>query len=983
MNKITWISIYLALLGALVLFGLVGCGKNEVQEFNSCDDGELSGAETDVDCGGPTCDACGLGKACLEGRDCESGFCEGGSCVASECQEGLTQCDGVCVNTQSDPGHCGGCGEACDPGQTCDAGECFGGGTLSISFVAPTEVDGAVLDRDWTEVAVAVTSDSQASAFIDWNNTLAGYWAFNEGDGLAVGDRSSHTNGGSMENGPLWAAGKFGGALSFDGVDDRVVISNDASLDITGPITIEAWIKPAEPQEACDGEGRNRGVVAKCDGEAASENKCSWQFRYGAPGDCYLGFMFKDASGTYQWVTVGRSLAVDQWVHVAGTFDGAEAKCYLDGIETDSAPLAGILGSDARLFVGDGGYGTYFSGVIDEVRIHGRALSAAEVAAARDANSTMTRRFDALAGGSYSYQAFATDVGGNFASTEARTVTVEAGDPCLGVACSDHGTCVLVGEQASCVCDPGYHDEGLECVEDGEVIEDPVYTPTYFVSTSGDDSSSGTDPDHPWETLAKVESMASTFVPGDVIAFKRGDAWYESLRYGGPDGSSSDPIIFTSYGTGERPVISGWGVFSGTWEDQGNNKWRMASSGASRLWKDDVEMKKTCNVSFGHAWDEFGPEYTWLYDEGYFYHYSVTDPNSSVFSGSVRYTLMGFNDKSYIDIVGMAVEYGGHAVDVDNGSHMRIRYCTLGKGCGKAISANDSDNFLVERCTIDADFRLKFEGVESYTGTDYRGVSDAIGGYGDCTAWEIRYNDFINWAHAGYGARANYTRIHHNYFNSPDLDYSRAVGWSYDNLSHHIEFDHNVIENMHTQSQPCGANNHIHHNWFLNGKDTPLKSGEEGYGIAISSIGTDAHDILIEYNTFQDYTAPGFSFVAAGFGGAPTVYENVVHKNLFIRCGTDAHYSSMQDIYLSAPYYSDIGHNTYTDNAFEVSSTTDVILHRGESCTASEFNARDGITYDVDGHGGNNDTISGNTTTITDQGAGPLDMSKVGVRGTE
>jgi hypothetical protein len=41
-------------------------------------------------------------------------------------------------------------------------------------------------------------------------------------------------------------------------------------------------------------------------------------------------------------------------------------------------------------------------------------------------------------------------------------------DPCDQVACSGHGACVAVGQQASCECESGYHPEGLSCVEDGQ-----------------------------------------------------------------------------------------------------------------------------------------------------------------------------------------------------------------------------------------------------------------------------------------------------------------------------------------------------------------------------------------------------------------------------------------------------------------------------------------------------------------------------------
>jgi hypothetical protein len=42
------------------------------------------------------------------------------------CQLGMTPCSGVCVDTQSDPGHCNGCDLTCEPGQVCVAGSCTG-----------------------------------------------------------------------------------------------------------------------------------------------------------------------------------------------------------------------------------------------------------------------------------------------------------------------------------------------------------------------------------------------------------------------------------------------------------------------------------------------------------------------------------------------------------------------------------------------------------------------------------------------------------------------------------------------------------------------------------------------------------------------------------------------------------------------------------------------------------------------------------------
>jgi len=54
-----------------------------------CTDGVLSGAETDVDCGGPDCAECPVGAACIDDEDCEEGICGGGTCVVGSWSTGV------------------------------------------------------------------------------------------------------------------------------------------------------------------------------------------------------------------------------------------------------------------------------------------------------------------------------------------------------------------------------------------------------------------------------------------------------------------------------------------------------------------------------------------------------------------------------------------------------------------------------------------------------------------------------------------------------------------------------------------------------------------------------------------------------------------------------------------------------------------------------------------------------------------------------
>src|SRR2546426_3753993 len=75
---------------------------------------------------------------------------------------------------------------------------------------------------------------------------LVAAYSFDEGSGSTLGDVSGTGNVGTLVNGPAWnAAGKFGSALSFDGINDIVNIADSNSLDLTTGMTLEAWVKPS------------------------------------------------------------------------------------------------------------------------------------------------------------------------------------------------------------------------------------------------------------------------------------------------------------------------------------------------------------------------------------------------------------------------------------------------------------------------------------------------------------------------------------------------------------------------------------------------------------------------------------------------------------------------------------------------------------------------------------------------------------------
>jgi hypothetical protein len=88
---------------------------------------------------------------------------------------------------------------------------------------------------------------------------------------------------------------------------------------------------------------------------------------------------------TQQIITPDNVLLVGQWQHIAYTWDGTTERVYIDGTQQASSPTPGALSYDTRdLYIGcdySGGTSRPFSGILDELQIYNRALSATEIQA--------------------------------------------------------------------------------------------------------------------------------------------------------------------------------------------------------------------------------------------------------------------------------------------------------------------------------------------------------------------------------------------------------------------------------------------------------------------------------------------------------------------------------------------------------------------------------------------------------------------------
>jgi len=198
---------------------------------------------------------------------------------------------------------------------------------------------------------------------------LVGWWKFDEGQGGTAYDWSGHSNHGTLVGGPQWVAGNIEGALELDGVDDYVDLNDPQRLQITGNITLAAWIRSA-------GVGGERNIIAK--GYVYSPHG---EIRLQLNGNSYnVGSIDAGgAAGQHEVFGEGANADIDQWVHVAGTYDGTNWNIYRNGQLLNSAEDAvGAVPVGVGWAIGSRGgdmIDQLFVGQVDDVRIYNRALT--------------------------------------------------------------------------------------------------------------------------------------------------------------------------------------------------------------------------------------------------------------------------------------------------------------------------------------------------------------------------------------------------------------------------------------------------------------------------------------------------------------------------------------------------------------------------------------------------------------------------------
>ena len=196
---------------------------------------------------------------------------------------------------------------------------------------------------------------------------LIAYWKLDEVEG-DIAYNSIGDNHGNLNGNPSWqpASGMYDGALEFDGIDDYVstpFVLNAAD----SPISAFAWIKGAMPGQV---------IISQTDGTGFGG---TWLGLDPSDGKLFTTLMFVELKSE-------SVIPDDEWHLLGLVWDGSRRYLYLDGTEIagDATALSYALSCDGGLNIGAGktlDAGTFFSGLIDDVRIYDKALTAEQIEA--------------------------------------------------------------------------------------------------------------------------------------------------------------------------------------------------------------------------------------------------------------------------------------------------------------------------------------------------------------------------------------------------------------------------------------------------------------------------------------------------------------------------------------------------------------------------------------------------------------------------
>ena len=200
---------------------------------------------------------------------------------------------------------------------------------------------GAAGQTNPVEGGVDAQPDAGATA-----NGLGAYWKLDEASGNAAADSSGHNHTATVV-GATFVTGKVGAhAANFNGTSAYAEATGPV-VDTTKPYTVAAWVQLTAVT----------GFKTAVSIDGASVSAFFLQLRGDSGGRFGFSALPTDAPGTATFALGKTTPMVNTWYHIAGVFDGANLKLYVNGVPEDSKPFATAWAGKGSTAIGRGFYG--------------------------------------------------------------------------------------------------------------------------------------------------------------------------------------------------------------------------------------------------------------------------------------------------------------------------------------------------------------------------------------------------------------------------------------------------------------------------------------------------------------------------------------------------------------------------------------------------------------------------------------------------
>ncbi len=247
------------------------------------------------------------------------------------------------------------------------------GTTIGLEVHVNDDDSGERTKLAWSGTTDIAFEDSRVFGKAELAGLIA-WWKLDEKQGDFAEDSSGNNRFGRLMGDPKWqpSGGKIGGALEFDGDGDYVDLGTNSAFDITGQITVTAWIKV---------NAFNYDYTA-----IITKGDSAWRLQRDQAAD-HLEFACTGLEvPNMQWSNVLGNVNVNdgQWHHAAGVYDGEMLYLYVDGKLDVSSEAAGTINTnDYAIYIGENAEqtGRFWNGLIDDVRVFNYALSQDEIKA--------------------------------------------------------------------------------------------------------------------------------------------------------------------------------------------------------------------------------------------------------------------------------------------------------------------------------------------------------------------------------------------------------------------------------------------------------------------------------------------------------------------------------------------------------------------------------------------------------------------------